>query len=251
MRPVLLLALSAASVSASAAPGAMYAYLGQATSPAQIYAAPSPKAKGLYRVEKGAYMAIRPAGKNWYAVIMANRRLAYVPGQTVSVMRNAQTGQPLGYTQAQVASFGSGSSRSNAGYVASRGSFVRGTSDARGQMADYATRWEGTTPYKWGGTELGAGIDCSGFVKKMYGAIGLNLPRTAAEQARVGVPITRYEDLQKGDRLYFWDAKRGKIGHTGIYIGGGRFVHSSSGHKGIATDFLTDRWRRICVDARH
>ena len=199
-------------------------------------------------MEKGAYLAVRPAGKNWYAVSMANRRLAYVPGQAVGIMMNPETGEPVGYTQAQVAAFGR-TARPRAGYVASRGGKARGTSDARSAMADYAVEWQGTTPYKWGGTELRSGIDCSGFVKKMYGAIGLNLPRTAAEQARVGVPITRYEDLQKGDRLYFWDAKRGKIGHTGIYIGGGKFVHSSSGHKGIATDVLSERWRKICVAA--
>jgi cell wall-associated NlpC family hydrolase len=128
--------------------------------------------------------------------------------------------------------------------VASRGG------DARSKMADYSLKFQGT-PYVWGGNDELNGIDCSGFVKKMYGKIGLSLPRTAAEQALVGKPIYNLEDLQKGDRLYFWDKKRGKIGHTGIYLGDGNFVHSSSGRGGVATDYLgSDRWLKILVAAR-
>ena len=249
MRPALLLPLLAAAVPSVAAPAKVVAYLAQATTAAQIYTAPSPKAKGLYRVQKGANLAVRPAGKSWYAVLMADRRLAYIPGQAIEIMRMPETGEPVGYTQAEVAAFGK-AQRPASTTVASRGGTVRGTSDARIQMALEAMRLEGSTPYKWGGNELGSGIDCSGFVKKMYGMIGVGLPRTASEQATVGVPITRLEDLQTGDRLYFYEAKRNKIGHTGIYLGGGYFVHSSSGHKGIARDYLSERWRKILVAAR-
>jgi len=67
----------------------------------------------------------------------------------------------------------------------------------------------------------------------------------------VGTPVTRLEDLQPGDRLYFWDAKRGMIGHTGIYLGGGYFVHSSRGHGGVNTDYLGQKkWLNILVAAR-
>ena len=45
-----------------------------------------------------------------------------------------------------------------------------------------------------------------------------DLPRTAAEQATVGEPITRLEDLQPGDRLYFKERSETRISHTGIYL---------------------------------
>ena len=106
------------------------------------------------------------------------------------------------------------------------------------------------TPYVWGGDSITSGIDCSGFVKKLYGDIGINLPRTAAEQAKVGTRITRLEDLKAGDRLYFWEKKRATIGHTGLYLGNGYFVHSSRGHNGVNTDQLTEKWQRILVAAR-
>ena len=249
MRPVLTLALASAAVLSVAAPPEIVAYQAQAKTAAMIYAAPSGKAKGLCRVEKGARLAVRPSGAKWYGVFMAGGRLAYIPVQSIEILRTAETGAPLGISRTQIAALGR-AKQNRTGLVASRGGVVRGSSDARVQMALEAMRLEGTTPYKWGGNELGSGIDCSGFVKKMYGMIGLGLPRTASEQATVGVPITRLEDLQTGDRLYFYEAKRNKIGHTGIYLGGGYFVHSSSGHKGIARDYLSERWRKILVAAR-
>jgi len=133
--------------------------------------------------------------------------------------------------------------------LASRGgAVVRGSEGS--QVANYALNFIGT-PYKWGGNDVYNGIDCSGFVKKMYGTIGESLPRTAAEQATVGQAIERLEDLRAGDRLYFWDSKRGKIGHTGIYLGNTYFVHASSGHGGVATDYLgSAKWLRMLVAAR-
>jgi len=116
-------------------------------------------------------------------------------------------------------------------------------------LASYSLNFLGT-PYKWGGNDEYKGIDCSGFVKKLYGKIGVNLPRTAAEQSRVGMPISDLGDLMPGDRLYFWESKRGRIGHTGMYLGNGYFVHSSMGHRGVATDVLTPRWQKILVAAR-
>ena len=246
MRTVSLLALSALAALSSAAGKTVLGKLGQAAIAAQIYAAPSPKARGLYRVEKGAYLVVRPGNGKWTPIVMRDRRLAYIPTQAVAIPTQEATGLPY-----EVTEDGARSAPAPRRYVASRGGgFVRGTVDSRVQMAVQAMSLEGTTPYKWGGNELGSGIDCSGFVKKMYGGIGLSLPRTAAEQATVGMPIANYQDLQPGDRLYFWDAKKGKIGHTGLYVGGGYFTHSSSGHHGIARDFLSERWRRICVAAR-
>lgn len=90
------------------------------------------------------------------------------------------------------------------------------------------------TPYARGGTSLN-GFDCSGFVQWTYRQVGLSLPRTAREQARVGLPVAR-EELRLGDIVAFRHPRRGY--HTGIYMGGGKFIHSPRARRPVSYDSL-------------
>lgn len=104
------------------------------------------------------------------------------------------------------------------------------------------------TPYRYGGS-LPDSVDCSLLVQVAFAARGIRLPRTAAEQFEVGLPVT-YSQLVPGDRVYFIDSS-GRINHTGIYIGSGQFVHASSRRRCVAVDSLTSPlyWSRF-VGAR-
>jgi peptidoglycan DL-endopeptidase LytE len=82
-------------------------------------------------------------------------------------------------------------------------------------------------PYRLGGSSV-QGLDCSGFVRKIYEFFDINLPRTAREQANVGMKVAKGE-LTEGDLVFFHT--RRAIGHVGIYIGNNQFVHASSGKK--------------------
>jgi peptidoglycan DL-endopeptidase CwlO len=75
------------------------------------------------------------------------------------------------------------------------------------------------TPYVWGGASP-AGFDCSGFTMYVYGRMGVSLPHNAAAQYGYGSPVSS-GDLQPGD-LVFFDG----LGHVGLYIGGGQFIHA-------------------------
>ena len=75
------------------------------------------------------------------------------------------------------------------------------------------------TPYVYGGAGPG-GFDCSGFIMYVYGQLGVSLPHNAAAQYGYGTPVDRSQ-LQAGD-LVFFDG----LGHAGIYVGGGSFIHS-------------------------
>ncbi|MGN6379950.1 MAG: C40 family peptidase [Gaiellales bacterium] len=83
-------------------------------------------------------------------------------------------------------------------------------------------------PYVWGG-ESPAGFDCSGLVQYVYLRLGVSLPRTSYAQYNAGRRITRSE-LEPGDLVFFDGA-----GHVGIYVGGGRFIHSP--HTGTSVQF--------------
>jgi cell wall-associated NlpC family hydrolase len=75
------------------------------------------------------------------------------------------------------------------------------------------------TPYVYGGSTP-SGFDCSGFVIYVYAQVGVSLPHNAAAQYGYGMPVSR-DQLQPGDLVFF-----NGLGHDGIYIGGGQFIHS-------------------------
>jgi cell wall-associated NlpC family hydrolase len=87
--------------------------------------------------------------------------------------------------------------------------------------------------YALGGTSPERGFDCSGFLQFLMRGLDVRLPRTAAEQARVGQAVPRdVSRLLPGDILTF--GYGGRTTHVGMYIGGGRFIHASTGSRRIA-----------------
>lgn len=89
--------------------------------------------------------------------------------------------------------------------------------------------------YVYGGTTT-SGLDCSGFVQFVYKKMGVVLPRTASQQARVGLSVSK-DELRKGDLVFFETVSAG-ISHVGIYIGDGQFIHASSSKKKVTVSSL-------------
>jgi cell wall-associated NlpC family hydrolase len=87
-----------------------------------------------------------------------------------------------------------------------------------GQAVAIAEQYLGV-PYVWGGASP-SGFDCSGLVMYVYGRLGVSLPHNAAAQYGMGTPVPR-DALEPGD-LVFFDG----LGHVGIYVGGGSFIHA-------------------------
>ena len=108
-----------------------------------------------------------------------------------------------------------------------------GSPDERKLFVKVATGFLGA-PYRLGGSTV-RGIDCSAFVRKIYQLFDISLPRTAYEQSNVGRSVAKNE-LLEGD-LVFFRTKR-PVGHVGIYIGNGEFVHASSKDRAVRIDNL-------------
>ena len=109
--------------------------------------------------------------------------------------------------------------------------------------------------YRLGGNGQGTdGIDCSGYMKKIYQAFTLSLPHSSREQAKLGSLVTTDLDLSRlriGDLLFFKRGRGSQIGHTGMYIGEGQMIHSSS-KKGVIITNLdnSDYYNRNFVMAK-
>lgn len=90
-------------------------------------------------------------------------------------------------------------------------------------------------PYRFGGSSL-MGIDCSGYVQKVFGYLNIPLPRTAREQFELGESVSK-EELNIGD-LVFFRTYASFPSHVGIYLGNNLFIHASSKSRKVTIDSL-------------
>lgn len=92
-------------------------------------------------------------------------------------------------------------------------------------------------PYVYG-SRAGLGLDCSGFVQRVYAEHGITLPRTSSEMSSVGDKVA-WDDLAPGDLLFFHTTDGSKrVSHVGIALGHGKMIHASTSQHRVAIDSL-------------
>lgn len=108
------------------------------------------------------------------------------------------------------------------------------------RLLEKIEEWVGA-PYRSGGRSK-RGVDCSNFTSVLLKeALGIHIPPGASCQARLFKPIKFWENLRFGDLIFFAGRNRRAhhIGHVGIYLANGLFVHSSSG-KGVIFTHISE-----------
>jgi len=192
----------------------------------RMRAAPTMSAPVVGEFSYGNALVIVGATDDWAAVICGNQP-GYIYGQFVKVgafeLANPRTGS------------------GNAGALS-------GSSLEKGQqIAQYAVQFVGY-PYCWGGKSPSEGFDCSGLVYYVYSRFGITLNRVAQDQAKNGVHVDASE-LQPGDILCFYSGSS-YIGHAGIYIGFGKFVHAQNSATGVVITDLEGHYAERGFEAR-
>ena len=123
---------------------------------------------------------------------------------------------------------------------------LKGSDHIGHQLVDSAYQYIGV-PYVFGGNTP-KGFDCSGFTKYVFSHNGIELPRMADEQYRMGFRV-RKNELIPGDLVFFTTYEPG-VSHTGIYVGDGNFISATSSG-GIRVDSLkSGYWSERYIGAK-
>ena len=110
------------------------------------------------------------------------------------------------------------------------------TNKSADAIVAYAKTFQGY-PYVYGSNGPSS-FDCSGFVQYVYKHFGYSLSRSSKTQANDGVAVSK-SNLQPGDILIFKNTAKTEIGHVGIYIGNGQFIHASNPKTGVTISSLS------------
>ena len=167
----------------------------------RLRSAPSTSAAILGTYDRGLALSVTGVSGTWYKVTV-NGQSGYISGDYVSFAKPETNSAPA--------------------------------KSAGQQIVDTAMKYVGY-PYVYGGSTP-SGFDCSGFVKYVYSQYGYTLDRTAAAQSADGTHVDSSE-LEPGDILCF--SNGGYIGHVGIYIGDGNFIHASNSNTGVIVTSLS------------
>ena len=107
------------------------------------------------------------------------------------------------------------------------------------QVVDYARKFLGN-PYRYGGTSLTNGTDCSGFTMKVFGHFGKSIPRTSRSQRSAGKKVKSLKKAKAGDLICY-------DGHVAIYMGKNKVIHASNPRDGIKITKNAAYRRIVCI----
>ena len=145
----------------------------------------------------------------WVAVQLEDETTGYVASEYVNIAKGLMTARTIKEIREQTQNVLSSGATS---------------------LTAFATQFVGNR-YKWGGTSLTNGVDCSGFVMAVYAQYGISLPHSSSAQSGYGKTVSASE-AQPGD-LFFYGRGGKRIGHVAIYLGNGMIVHAANSRDGI------------------
>ncbi len=185
----------------------------------------------ITKIEKGDRVTVLLKSGNWYKVKLSDGTIGWVSADYLTVGSSTSRGDDV-------------RSEDN---TAANTQDSQETSDLRQRMVEYSKQFLGCN-YNYGGSSP-SGFDCSGFTSFIYRHFGIELEHSSSGQSTQGTGILK-ANLKPGD-LVFFDTGRGSIGHVGMYIGDGKFIHAATESKGVIISSLYESYyTRTYVKAR-
>ncbi|WNQ10078.1 C40 family peptidase [Paenibacillus aurantius] len=119
------------------------------------------------------------------------------------------------------------------------------------KIASTAKSYVGKVKYRWGVRDPRHLIfDCSSFTQFIYQRNGVHIGWGANAQTKYGKSVYSKSKLQKGDLVMLSTSRPGKIGHVGIYVGNGKFVHAIQSGS-VVSDLYSGYWKNRFVKGTH
>ncbi|MFQ6133657.1 MAG: SH3 domain-containing protein [Armatimonadota bacterium] len=189
----------------------------------------------LAEAAKGTEVVLLDRRGEWYKIATSNNKVGWMHKQYVEtraerIAQREQSSDPTGPVSVAM------------GPTPLRGSGIRygewtGSAIVR-TARSYLNRG---IHYRFGGSSVSSGLDCSGYVQHVFAQRGIRLPHSSRSQYKRGVPIAKSQ-LQLGDVVFFKNTYRPGISHVGIYVGDGEFIHCSSASNGIVISRLDSNY---------
>jgi peptidoglycan DL-endopeptidase CwlO len=184
------------------------------------------------RVRQRRLVSARAAERDQIEGRLASERHLYstVRGQIEQMASRQQAQQAAAAHAARVAV----QAQSRPSLVPTAGPVNSIPGDRYSSVVGIAMRYIGV-PYVWGGASPN-GFDCSGLVMYVFAQVGISLPHYTVAQwdypDSVSVPRSQ---LEPGDLVFFYG-----LGHVGIYVGGGNFIHAPHTGSSVRIDSLNE-----------
>ncbi len=186
---------------------------------------------------KGNEAELVEQGKEWTKIrlsVNGKKKTGYVASQYIKVVGEPKYGETIAEEKERIAAEKKAAAEAAAKAEAEKKAAIEQTKrDKAAQVASYAKTALGK-PYVWGGTNLSAGVDCSGLCYAAYKAYGYMLPRVSRDMAASSALLSvkpNTNSLKAGDLVFY--ASGGRVDHVAMYIGDGKVVHASDYSTGV------------------
>lgn len=153
-----------------------------------------------------------------------------------NIMDEVSAGQDEQTENSSSSSSNSSSSNSN---NSSSGNSSSSSSNSIGDKLVSLAKSKLGCKYVWGATGPNT-FDCSGLTSWCYKQVGISIPRTSLAQSKSGKAVSK-SNLQLGD-LLFWKTTSAEVGHVGMYVGNGQFIHAPNKSKPVKYDSLNNSY---------